>query len=110
MAEPSAPIDESQTRLDEVVTAWDAVKARAVFGHRGYLRGRKMFAFLAEGGAGVRITSAMDADAILGRKGVVPFAYNDMPMKGWAVLPLRSDAELDAALDLVRQAYETVGG
>ena len=30
-------------------------------------------------------------------------------MNGWAVLPVRDDAELDAAVELLHLAYESVG-
>ncbi len=107
---PTAQTDPMQLALDEVVRSWAEVKAKPVFGHRGYIRAGRMIGFLADAGAAVRITPAMDGETIMAADGVEPFAYNEMPMKGWAVLPLRTDAELDRALDLMRQAYETVGG
>jgi hypothetical protein len=111
MTAPSQEMaDPRQLVVDEVVTAWPDVKAKQVFGHRGWVRGGKMFGFLAGRGAAVRITPAMDDLVIMARDGVERFAYHGRPMKGWAVLPLGSDDELDAAVDLVRQAYETVGG
>jgi hypothetical protein len=31
-----------------------------------------------------------------------------MPMNGWAVLPMRDDAEMDSAIELLHIAYEAV--
>jgi hypothetical protein len=108
-APPTGITDPRQLAVDEVVTTWPDVRAKQVFGHRGWVRGGKMFGFLASGGAAVRLTPSMDSAAIMARDGVEQFAYNGRPMKGWVVLPLERDAELDAAIDLERQAYETVG-
>jgi hypothetical protein len=108
-ASPTGVTDPRQLVIDEVVTAWPDVRAKQVFGHRGWVRGGKMFGFLAGTGAAVRITAAMDGMAIMSREGVTAFAYNGMPTKGWAVLPLDSDTELDAAVELERQAYDSVG-
>jgi hypothetical protein len=108
-APPNGVTDPRQLVIDEVVTAWPDVRAKQVFGHRGWVRGGKMFGFLAGNGAAVRITAAMNGDVIMAREGVTLFAYDGRPMKGWAVLPLTTDAELDAAVDLERQAYDSVG-
>ena len=107
--QPARVTDPLQLAADDVVTSWPDVKGKQVFGHRGWIRGGKMFGFLADVGAAVKVTAAMDGDEIMARDGVLSFTYNDMPMKGWAVLPLRDDSDLDAAVELLRQAFETVG-
>ena len=96
-----------QSAVDEVVTSWPGVHARPVFGQRAYVRGRKMFAFLADAGVSVKAGSPQEAEKLCERDGVAPFVYGEgMEMKGWPVLPLRSDEELDEALSVVRRAYE----
>jgi len=96
-----------QAAVDEVVASWPDVKAKQVFGHRGYVRGGTMFAFLADEGVSVRTFSAEQSAELYARDGVVPFVYRPgMEMAAWPVLPLRSDAELDDALTAVRRAYE----
>ena len=106
---PKQQLDPRQTAVDEVVASWPDVRAKQVFGHRGYVRGGKMFAFIADAGVSVRTFSDAEAAALYARDGVVPFVYNPgMEMRAWPVLPLRSDAELDAALSAVRAAYEAV--
>ena len=100
-------LDPRQVAIDDVVSTWPEVKAKQVFGHRGYVRGGKMFAFLADEGVSVRTFSAEEAEALYARKGVAPFVYRPgMEMAAWPVLPLRSDADLDDALSAVRRAYE----
>ena len=99
-----------QQNIDEVVTSWPEVKARSVFGHRGYVRGGKMFGFLALGGVSVKAAGPAHADELYARDGVVAFTYNGMPMRGWPVLPLRGDADLDDAVAEMRRAYEAAAG
>ncbi len=107
---PKQDLDARQRAIDEIVAEWPEVKAKQVFGHRGYVRTGKMFAFLADQGVSVKASTAEEADALYAREGVAPFVYNaGMEMKAWPVLPLRTDAELDEALSVVRQAYEAVG-
>lgn len=97
-----------QRDVDEVVTLWPEVKARSVFGHRGYVRSGKMFGFLAEAGVSVKASDPGAAEALYARDGVTPFTYNGGMMRNWPVLPLRGDADLDAALSELHRAYETV--
>jgi hypothetical protein len=100
-------LDPRQVAIDEVVKAWPDVRSKQVFAHRGYVRGGKMFAFIADEGVSVRAASPSEGEALYARDGVVPFVYNPgMEMKGWPVLPLRTDAELDEAISAVRRAYE----
>ena len=96
-----------QAAFHEVVTAWPQVAARPVFGHRGYVRAGKMFAFAVRDGIAVKASGAF-ADELYARPGVVAFAYNDMPMAQWPILPVVHDADLDDVLDLARRSYESV--
>lgn len=107
-----SPIDQPdalQSAVDEVVTSWADVKARNVFGHRGYVRGRKMFGFLPESGVSVKAATASEAAELYTRDGVTSFEYNSMPMRQWPVLPLRSDDDLDPAIEALRRSYEAAG-
>lgn len=99
-------LTERQATVDAVVTEWPDVRAKPVFGHRGYVRNGKMFGFLAMGGAAAKVLAGPETDALYRRDGVQAFAYSGMEMRGWAVLPLRSDDELSLALDALRSAYE----
>jgi TfoX/Sxy family transcriptional regulator of competence genes len=96
-----------QSAFHDVVTVWPEVAARPVFGHRGYVRAGKMFAFVVGDGMAVKASGAF-ADELYARPGVVAFAYNDMPMRQWPVLELRGDADLDDVLDQARRSYESV--
>ncbi len=100
--------DPLQRAVDDVVREWPDVKAKSVFGHRGYVRGRKMFAFLANGGIALKIGGEDELTALYLREGVEPFAYNGMPMRQWPVLPLGDEDGLSEALTLARRAYEAV--
>jgi len=91
--------------VDEVVTSWPDVKARSVFGHRGYVRTGSMFGFLADGGVAAKATGRL-ADELMARDGATVFAHTGMPMKQWVVLPLRTDAEVDYAVDALNRAYD----
>lgn len=103
-------LDPRQSAVDEVVASWPEVRAKQVFGHRGYVRGGKMFAFIADTGVSVKTISDAEAERLYARDGVEPFVYNPgMEMRAWPVLPLRTDAELDDALSALRIAYEAVG-
>jgi hypothetical protein len=92
--------------FDEVVTSWPEVHGKGVFGHRGYVRGGKMFAFLADGGVSVKTPGEADQEVLYARATVHPFAHSGMPMRVWPVLPVRTQAELDEVLDLARRRYE----
>ena len=101
-------LDPRQVAIDEVVVEWPEVKAKQVFGHRGYVRGGKMFAFLADEGVSVKTFSAEEADELYARDGVTPFVYRPgMEMAAWPVLPLNTDTDVDEALSAVRRAYES---
>lgn len=106
----TVPVPDSlQAAVEEIVTSWPDVSGRNVFGHRGYVRGGKMFAFLPRNGVSVKAEDAADADALYARDGVTAFAYKGMPMRQWPILPLLSEDDLDAAVDALRRAYDTVG-
>jgi hypothetical protein len=105
---PIEPMSALTTAVDEVVTAWPEVKARPVFGYRGYVRAGRMFAFLAGGGVAVKAAGAF-GDELYARPGVVSFAYNGMPMKGWAIVPLLDESALDGVIDDARRSYDSVG-
>lgn len=105
---PIAPMSPLTADVNEVLLQWPEVRARPVFGHRGYVRAGKMFAFLAAGGIAVKASSAF-ADELYARPGVVAFAYNDIPMKGWLILPLQDESALDDVIDNARRAYDSVG-
>jgi hypothetical protein len=100
--------DPRRSAVDETVTCWPEVKAKPVFGHRGYVRGHAMFGFLADDGVAVKLVADMNAEEILAGDGVALFAYNGMPMNGWAVLPVRDDTEMDSTIELLHVAYEAV--
>ena len=102
--------DPRASAIDEVVTRWDGVRGKNVFGHRGWVRGGTMVGFIADDGVAVKLVGSMDAEAVMARDGVALFAYDGKPMKGWPVLPVRDDAELDAAIALLHDAYEAVSG
>lgn len=96
-----------QAAFHDVVTAWPQVAARPVFGHRGYVRAGKMFAFVVGEGMSVKAAGSF-ADELYARPGGIAFAYNDMPMAQWPILPLRTDAELDDVITQARRSYESV--
>jgi hypothetical protein len=103
---PIAPMTPLCAAVDEIVTAWPEVKARPVFGYRGYVRAGRMFAFLTGDGVAVKASGAF-AEELYARPGVVAFAYNGMPMKQWAILPLADEGALDDIVGNARQAYES---
>ena len=107
----SASSDDSRrSALDETVTSWPDVRAKPVFGHRAWVRNGSMFGFLADSGVAVKLIAPIDPADVLARDGVELFAYGGKRMAGWAVLPLRDDAELDEAVQLVHTAFEAVVG
>ena len=86
---------------------WPDVRAKNVFGHRGFVHGGKMFAFLASKGVAFRAASTQEAEALYASGAAMPFVYNEsMEMRGWPVLPLSTDEELTSALTAARGAYE----
>ncbi|MDP2181856.1 MAG: hypothetical protein Q8K99_04715 [Actinomycetota bacterium] len=98
-----------QTTVDEIVRSWPDVRAKNIFGHRGYMHGRRLFGFLAVGGVTVKAYDDDFAAALYARDGVRAFAYADTEMRGWPVLPLRGEADLEAALSTLKDAYDAVG-
>jgi hypothetical protein len=98
-------IDALQATVDEVVTSWPEVKGKNVFGHRGYVRGGRMFGFLHPNGVAVKAW-ADEADDLYRIEGVKAFSYNGMEMRAWPILPLRSDAEVDVVIERLHHAYE----
>lgn len=99
-------LTEAQTAIDAVVTEWPQVRAKGVFGHRGYVRGGKMFGFHAA--EGVAVKAGDRADDYYAREGVAPFEYGSGEMRAWPVLPLRDDEEREAALTALQEAYDLV--
>jgi TfoX/Sxy family transcriptional regulator of competence genes len=105
-----AASDPLQAAADEAIKCWPDVRAKNVFGHRGFVRGSKMFAFFAHDGLSFRAASAQEAEALYASGTAKPFLYNNaMEMRGWPVLPISSDEELTSALTAARGAYESVG-
>jgi hypothetical protein len=99
-----------QQSADEIVSAWPGVKAKSVFGQRGYVRKGHMFGFVADTGISVKSASADAAEALYADGRIVPFTYNGaMEMRGWPVLPLTNDADLAAALEALQEAYDAAG-
>jgi TfoX/Sxy family transcriptional regulator of competence genes len=94
---------------DEVALSWPGVKAKNVFGHRGYVRSGTMFGFVAEGGVAVKALTDVQSAALLARDGAEFFTYNGMPMKAWVVLPIRTEDELQSVLTALYRSYEGVG-
>jgi hypothetical protein len=105
---PDALSDPLAAAFDETVTSWPEVRGKGVFGYRGYVRGTAMFAFLTPGGAAVKVLSDGERERLLSVEGATLFAYNGRPMKGWLVLPLTSDADLDAVVQEALLTYEAV--
>lgn len=106
----SDPLDTLQSAVEDVITSWPNVRAKRVFGHRGYVRNGRMFAFLTEGGVSFKAATAKDAEALYESGAATPFVYSgSMEMRGWPVLPLTTDDELAAALTAAQAAYDSVG-
>jgi len=103
----SEDIGEQQSVVDGVVTEWPDVRAKQVFGHRGYVRNGRMFGFLAEEGVAVKTFGDGDLEDIYARPGVRPFVYSDgMEMRAWPVLPLSDDAQVESVLTELKRAYD----
>lgn len=98
----------SQAAIDAVVTEWPDVRAKQVFGHRGYVRRGRMFGFAA--GEGVAVKAGGRADELYSRDGVAAFAYRETEMRAWPVLPLRDDTDAEAVLTALQEAYDLVAG
>lgn len=101
-------LDAMQAATNEVIASWPNVKAKQVFGHRGYVRSGHLFAFLAESGLAVKATSDGDAEALYQSGQAEPFVYNGtMEMRRWPVVAIGNDTDLASALSLARAAYES---
>ncbi len=101
--------DPMQNAVDEAVLTWPKVKAKVVFGHRGYMRSDTLFGFLASAGVAVKMSSISEAEELHARAGVAPFKARGAVMRTWPVLPLRSNSELEFALSALRNSYEDAG-
>ena len=107
MPEPLSPL---LTAADEAIKSWPDVRAKQVFGHRGYVHGSKMFAFVVGDGLSFKTAKVDDAEKLYATGAATPFVYNgSMEMRAWPVLPVRDEAELSSALTAARGAYESVG-
>ncbi|TLM99444.1 MAG: TfoX/Sxy family protein [Actinobacteria bacterium] len=95
-----------QHTIDDVVVSWPEVRPKATFGHRGYVHNGKMFGFLADEGAAVKVFAGAEADELYARPGVHAFSHSGMEMRAWAVLPLRDEDEIAEALTAMQAAYE----
>ncbi len=105
----TAPLDPIQTAADETISSWPGVRTKQVFGHHGYVRAKKMFAFIAPGGLAFK-AAAKIAEPLYASGAAVPFVYGpSMEMRGWPVLPLVDDTSLTRALSAAREAFESVG-
>jgi hypothetical protein len=104
----SSPLDPLQQSVDEIVSAWPDVRAKQVFGHRGYVRCGHMFGFLAAGGVAFK-TARADAEELYASGVAIPFVYGgSSEMRGWPVVPLGSEADLSDALTRLQAAYEAL--
>ena len=107
MIEPLGPLESA---ADDAIKSWPDVRAKNVFGHRGYVRSGKMFAFIADDGLSFKAATAADAEALYESGAAAPFVYHgEMEMRGWPVLSVEDDEQLASALTAVRAAYEAVG-
>jgi len=100
-------LDSLQQAADDVVSTWPGVKAKNVFGLRGYVRDGHMFGFMAYSGVSAKAATKEAAEALYANGAATPFMYNgSMEMRGWPVRPLSSDADLDAVLEALHEAYQ----
>lgn len=100
-------LDPLQQVADEVVSTWPGVRAKNVFGHRGYVRDGHMFGFMAEPGVSAKAATKDAAEALYASGAAIPFMYNaSMEMRGWPVWRLSSDADLAAVLQALHEAYQ----
>jgi TfoX/Sxy family transcriptional regulator of competence genes len=103
----SAPLTPLQSAADATIRSWPDVRAKQVFGHRGFVHNGKMFAFFAEDGLAFKAETLAAAEELYTSGAAAPFIYNtDMEMRAWPVLPLPDDAHLSAALGAAWEAYE----
>lgn len=101
------PLSPLQQAADETILSWPGVHPKQVFGHRGYMRDRRMFAFLAADGLSIKVASTVRRKNLYTSGDVRPFTYRDgMAMEAWPVFPLGSDDELATALSEARLTYE----
>ncbi len=96
---------EFREMLDEVLASWPDVRAKHVFGHRGFVRNGRMFAFFAGNGLSVKAVGN-DGERLYALPGVEPFAYAGGEMRGWPVLPVSTKLEADVAIAEAFSAYE----
>ena len=109
MSAAEAGLDPLLSAADEAICSWPDVRAKQVFGHRGYVRGGKMFAFIAEDGLAFKAPTVDAAEKLYRSGDAVPFLYNgSMEMRGWPIVAVRTDDELAAALTTVRETYEAL--
>jgi hypothetical protein len=102
------PFDAMQAAADEAIRSWPGVRAKQVFGHRGYVREGHMFAFIAESGLAFKAASVGEAELLYQSGQATPFVYSgSMLMRGWPVVPLGSEGDLAAGLSAAREAYES---
>jgi TfoX/Sxy family transcriptional regulator of competence genes len=101
------PLGPLESAADDTIKSWPDVRAKQVFGHRGYVHNGKMFAFVAEGGLAFKAENAKAAEGLYESGVAAPFVYGEgMEMRAWPVLPLASDEDLSAALEAAWGAYE----
>ena len=103
----STPVNPLRSAADEAILSWPNVRAKQVFGHRGYVHSGKMFAFFADGGAAFKAADAAAAEGLYAEGSAKPFLYHgSKEMHAWPVLPLTNDPQLAEALSAIRSAYE----
>jgi len=104
------PLSPLQTAADEAIRTWPDVHAKQVFGHRGFVRSGKMFAFFADNGLSFKAATLEDAEALYAAGSATPFIYSgSMEMHQWPIVSMRTESELADALTAARSAYENVG-
>ena len=104
---PSHPLEGRYATVDEIVTAWPDVNGKNVFGHRGWVRSGRMIGFVAEKGVAVKALSDTHAAQLYAGSRVRPFVYNGtMEMRGWPVLPLGSESDLNEVLSELKRVYD----
>lgn len=104
---PSPPLEGRYVTVDEVVTMWPDMKGKNVFGHRGWVRAGRMIGFVADSGVAVKALSDAHSAELYARTRVKPFFYNGtMEMRGWPVLPLAGDADMNEVLSELKRVYD----
>jgi len=99
-------LTELQQLVDSTVLEWPEVRAKAAFGHRGYVRNGKMFGFLADGGLAVKLFAGDESTQIYARDDVHAFAHSGMEMRAWPILPLKDPADVSLALEALQHACD----